>query len=186
MPEGWTLIHSEDASQEPLGFDFEKELNANALKKVSLSTGDANPNYDDEQDGTSKKTGDWYRVRYVYETDNFLGNATGTTRDFCNDMLRANKLYRKEDIEEMEFMAVNPGWGPGGTDYYSIWLYKGGGNCHHFWLRQIYKSDDINTDIDDADIIQYTKARAEGFYPEQNDREVAIPPKRMANNGFIQ
>ena len=23
---------------------------------------------------------------------------------------------------------------------YSIWLYKGGGNCHHFWLRRIYKT----------------------------------------------
>ena len=38
----------------------------------------------------------------------------------------------------MSTRAVNPGWGPKGADTYSIWLYKGGGACHHFWMRKTY------------------------------------------------
>ena len=53
-------------------------------------------------------------------------------------MLAANKVYRKEDIIRMGKMPVNKGWGAGGADTYSIWLYKGGGNCHHRWYRRIY------------------------------------------------
>ena len=54
--------------------------------------------------------------------------------------MSARKVYRKEDILQMGSRAVNAGWGPRGAATYSIWLYKGGGNCHHFWLRQIYKT----------------------------------------------
>ena len=53
-------------------------------------------------------------------------------------MVKAKKIYRKEDIELMSTRAVNPGWGPKGADTYSIWLYKGGGACHHFWTRKTY------------------------------------------------
>ena len=37
-------------------------------------------------------------------------------------MMGANKLYRKEDIVRLDKIAVNPGWGKGGADTYSIWL----------------------------------------------------------------
>ena len=86
-------------------------------------------------------------------------------------------------------MPVNKGWGKGGADTYSIWLYKGGGDCHHFWLRQIYKTTlgvSKTTKIEDADIIGYTKARSEGFTAKKNNVKVAKPPKRMKNKGFIK
>ena len=40
----------------------------------------------------------------------------------------------------MSTMPVNPGWGLNGADTYDIWLYKGGGDCHHFWMRKTYRA----------------------------------------------
>ena len=189
IPEDWELIDEENASSEHQDFDFEKTLNEVANEKTMLaSTGTAIPSRKSEQDGQSKKTGDYFRVRYVYEQDNFLQNKSGKKRDFCRQMMGANKLYRKEDIINMDSKVVNAGWGPEGADTYSIWLYKGGGNCHHFWLRKIYKTtlgQSRTTKIEDADVIGYTKARSEGFTPKRNDILVATPPKRMANKGFL-
>jgi hypothetical protein len=189
IPADWELIDEQNSSGEHQDFDFEKTLNEVANEKTMLaSTGTAIPSRKSEQDGQSKKTGDYFRVRYVYEQDNFLQNKSGKKRDFCRQMMGANKLYRKEDIINMGSKVVNAGWGPEGADTYSIWLYKGGGNCHHFWLRKIYKTtlgQSRTTKIEDADVIGYTKARSEGFTPKKNDSLVAKPPKRMANNGFL-
>jgi hypothetical protein len=34
--------------------------------------------------------------------------------------------------------AVNKGWGAKGAATFDISLYKGGGNCHHRWNKQVY------------------------------------------------
>ena len=103
-------------------------------------------------------------------------------------MMSAKKVYRKEDIIQMGSRAVNAGWGPRGAATYSIWLYKGGGNCHHFWLRQIYKTSlrGAKSNIKPSEAISYTKALSEGFTAERNDKLVAKAPKRMKNNGFLK
>jgi hypothetical protein len=190
IPEGWELIDEEIVDGEHADFDFEEELNQIASEKVELATtGVARPDSKSEQDGISKKTYDYYRVRYVYAEDNFLSRKSGKQRDFCKKMLESKKLYRKEDISRMSTKRVNPGWGKGGADTYDIFLYKGGGNCHHFWLRQIYRTElgiSVSTKIKDADLVGYTKARSEGFTAKRNDKRVAIAPKRMKNNGFVK
>ena len=189
IPEGWELIDEEVVDGEHADFDFEEELNQIAAEKIELSTGRAIPNRKSEQDGISKKTYDYYRVRYVYAEDNFLTRKSNKKRKFCTQMMGAKKLYRKEDIARMSTKKVNPGWGKGGADTYDIFLYKGGGNCHHFWLRQIYRTElgiSKTTKIEDADLVGYTKARSEGFTAEKNDKRVAIAPKRMKNNGFVK
>jgi hypothetical protein len=189
IPEGWELIDEEVVDGEHADFDFEAELNQIAAEKIELSTGRAIPNRKSEQDGISKKTYDYYRVRYVYAEDNFLTRKSNKKRKFCTQMMGAKKLYRKEDIARMSTKKVNPGWGKGGADTYDIFLYKGGGNCHHFWLRQIYRTElgiSKTTKIEDADLVGYTKARSEGFTAKRNDKRVAIAPKRMKNNGFVK
>ena len=190
LPEDCELIHEEKVGDEHAEFDFENMLNDLVDEKIQLaSTGKALPSRKSEQDGISKKTYDYYRVRYVYAEDEFLTRKSGKKRDFCRQMMGAKKVYRKEDIIRMSKMPVNKGWGKGGADTYSIWLYKGGGNCHHFWLRQIYKTTlgvSKTTKIEDADIIGYTKARSEGFTAKKNNVKVAKPPKRMKNKGFIK
>jgi hypothetical protein len=206
ISEDWELIDEENASDEHQDFDFEKTLNEVANEKIELtSTGTALPNARSKsQDGVNKSFNDYYKVRYVYAQDNFLQNKTGDSRKFCKEMMAANKLYRKEDIIAMGSKVVNKGWGARGADTYSIWLadqhncanslktnklefYKGGGNCHHFWLRKIFKTSlrNAKSKVDSSQLISYTKAVSEGFTPKRNDSLVAKPPKRMANNGFL-
>ena len=188
IPEDWEMIDEEIVDGEHQDFDFEVELNNLANNKTELaSTGTARPNARSKQDGTNKEDNEFYKVRYVYTQDNFLSQS-GPTRDFCKLMSSARKVYRKEDIVQMGDRAVNPGWGPRGAATYSIWLYKGGGNCHHFWLRQIYKTSlrGAKSNIKPSEAISYTKALSEGFTAERNDKLVARPPKRMKNNGFLE
>ena len=201
IPEGYELIEEEKVDNEHLDFDFEAVLNDVANEKVELaSTGSPKPGRKSEQDGISKKTYDYFRVRYVYSEDNFLVNKTGQRRPFCRQMMGAKKLYRKEDIQAMSNKVVNDyyysknqkrniGWGPKGALKYDVLKYKGGGNCQHFWLRQIFKTtigESRTTKIEDADLIGYTKAKSEGFTAKKNSPLVAKPPKRMKNNGFLK
>ena len=190
MSDEWELVEEEVVDGEHQDFNYEEVLNELAGEKIELaSTGRAIPGRKSEQDGLSKKSFDYFRVRYVYSEDNFLTSKTGEKREFCRKMTAAKKLYRKEDIINMGSKEVNKGWGPkGNSNTYSIWLYKGGGNCHHFWSRRIFKTtigESRTTKIEDADMIGYTKAKSEGFTAQKNDNLVATPPKKMKNNGFI-
>ena len=76
-----------------------------------------------------------FKVRYQYAPLKTQANS----RDFCKKMVSAfKKIYRKEDIHKWVTKAVNAGWGLSGAATYDIWLYKGGGACHHFWMRKTY------------------------------------------------
>ena len=188
IPEDWELVDEEVVDGEHQDFNYETELNKAVNEKLELaSTGTARPNARSSQDGTNRSDSDFYKVRYIYTKDNFL-RQEGETREFCRLMSTAQKVYRKEDILQMTNRAVNPGWGPRGAATYSIWLYKGGGNCHHFWLRRIYKTSlrGAKSKINSNQIISYTKALSEGFTAEKNDNLVARPPKRMKNEGFLE
>jgi hypothetical protein len=142
------------------------------------STGSAFPNAKSEQDSSD------YMVRYQYAPLKVSENS----REFCRKMVNAGKIYRKEDIIRMENEVVNAGWGANGADKYSIWLYKGGGDCHHKWFRKIYVKKGVKVDVNSplAELISTTKARQEGFNPPANNDLVAIAPKDMKNNGFLE
>ena len=189
MSDEWELIEEEVVDGEHQDFNYEQVLNELVGEKIELaSTGRAIPSRKSEQDGISKKSYDYFRVRYVYSQDNFLTNKSGTKREFCRQMTGQNKLYRKEDIINMGTKKVNPGFGKGGADTYSIWLYKGGPQCFHFWSRRIFKTtigESKTTKIEDADMIGYTKAKSEGFTAKKNDKLVATPPRKMKNNGYV-
>ena len=189
IPEDWELIDDEIVDGEHQDFDFEKELNALANEKIEMAvkTGTARPNARDEQDGVNKDFSNFYKVRYIYTKNNALGTPE-SSRDFCKLMMSSKKVYRKEDILQMESIPVNPGWGPRGAATYSIWLYKGGGNCYHYWKRRIYKTSlrGAKSPLNDDQIITVAKARNEGFTIERNDSLVARAPKTMKNQGFLE
>lgn len=187
IPDDWELVDEEVVDGEHQDFDYEKTINEIANDKLELaSTGTARPNARSEQDGVNKSYNEFYKVRYVYTEDNFLNNKSGTSRAFCNKMESADKIYRKEDILKMGEMSVNPGFGIDGAATYSIWLFKGGPQCFHYWLRRIYKTSlrKAKGKITDEQIVGYTKAKSEGFTAEKNDKLVAIPPRKMKNNGY--
>jgi len=185
--EGYELIDEERVEDEDEDFDFEKELNE--IHRLDLATtGTARPNARSEQDGIDKEY-NLYKVRYEYAEDTGLTRESGKSRSFCTKMLSANKMYRKEDLIRLENIPVNRGWGKGGSDTYSIWLYGGGGNCHHFFRRKIWKFTlgvSRSGNLEDGDVISTAKARKSGFYPKANDKKVAQAPKRMPNKGFIK
>ena len=187
MPEDWELVDEEVVDGEHNDFDFEQVLNKEANEKLELASAvDATPNKRSSQDGVNKSYNEYYKVRYVYATDNFLTNKSGTSRDFCRDMVSAKKIYTKEDLKDANSLELNKGFGRDGKLKYNIFLYKGGPQCRHFFLRRIYKTSLRNAKqpISDAQVIGYTKARSEGFTAERNDKLVAIAPQRMENNGY--
>jgi len=196
IPENWEMIDDEVVDGEHQDFNFEAELNKVASEKFDfVSTGRANPNVRSEQDGLNKAGDEFFKVRYVYTRNNSLKNKSGTRRDFCKLMMSANKIYRKEDILRMGKIPVNAGFGPRGAATYSIWLYKGGGACEHYWKRRIYLAKNGAEDekfvvypdnVTSDKIITATKARSEGFTIKRNDSLVARAPKTMVNQGFLE
>jgi hypothetical protein len=186
-PEGYELIDEERVEDEDEDFDFEKEMNE--IHRLDLATtGTARPNARSEQDGIDKNY-NLYKVRYEYAEDTGLTRESGKSREFCTKMLAANKMYRKEDLIRLENIPVNRGWGKGGADTYSIWKFKGGGSCHHYFRRKIWKFTlgvSRSGNLEDGDVISTAKARKSGFYPKANDKKVAQAPKRMPNKGFIK
>ena len=194
IPEDWELLDEENVNDEHEDFDFEAEINNLVKDKLELaSTGTARPNQRSTQDGVNDSYNDYYKVRYVYTKDTSL-TQRDSSREFCNLMMSAKKIYRKEDILQMTKRAVNPGWGPRGANTYSIWLWKGGGNCFHYWKRQIYRTSlrNAKSDISKGQLISENqaigdaKAASEGFTIKRNSGLVAKAPKTMKNEGFLE
>lgn len=163
---------------DPEGYDLIQEIEVDYEEEVKFSlatTGTANPNYKSEQDNSD------IIIRYKY-----VGNSS-PEREFCQKMMSAGKIYRKEDIIAMENKAVNPGWGPEGINNYSIWLYKGGGDCHHKWNRVIYLKKGVKIDVNSpvAEIISTSEARRSGFKVPVNANEVGVEPRNLPYNGFL-
>tara|TARA_B110000483_G_scaffold157642_1_gene187125 strand:+ start:6616 stop:8337 length:1722 start_codon:yes stop_codon:yes gene_type:complete len=168
--ENWELVDEREV-------DYKQE---EALDKMIglVSTGTATPNSKSKQD--KEVRGVQFKVRYKYSPD----TTTSKSRKFCVNMAKAKKLYRKEDIISMGSKPVNKGWGPSGSsDTYSIWLYKGGGNCHHKWLRQTFRDKTSENIANLEPNISTNKARKDGFNPV-NEKEVSMKPKDMPNQGF--
>ncbi len=85
----------------------------------------SSPNAESELD---KET---YRVRYKY-----IGPRDSKTREFCEQMLSFNRVYRIEDIDELTDSIANPDFG-----FYEIFTWRGSFNCRHQWVRLIYKKE---------------------------------------------
>ena len=164
----------------------ENEKKATTLSKIInlVSTGRAYPNARSSQDEKIKEN--FFKVRYYYFPKNNAGGKTNSPRKFCVAMVSANKLYRKEDIIRMTDKPVNAGWGPkGDSSTYSIWKYKGGGNCHHSWRRVTFKSKDANINVKTSKDIIGTRAAEIDGYKVRNDFEVSIQPRSMDYRGFM-
>lgn len=143
----------------PVDYNEEEKLSY----QFATSTGTANSNRKSIYDT------DFYIFRYRY-----AGNAS-PEREFCKNMMSANKIYRREDIEAMGDITVNPGFGkhPNPNDPYSIWKFKGGGllsatftggTCKHYWEKLTYKIKDVKPDVKSPIAIEDAKKdRASGI-----------------------
>lgn len=123
ISEEWELVDERPSESHTLS---ELQLNTIIEFKAEPRLIGRNSNKPSEQDTSL------FRVRYKY------AGHPSPEREFCSKLMKANRIYRSEDLEAAEKLAVNPGLGPEGSDNYSIWLYKGGVNCKHWWQRVIY------------------------------------------------
>jgi hypothetical protein len=141
-----------------------EQLEINEITLNLAKTFSSFPNVKSDQDTSL------FKIRYSYE------GALGAKRDFCQKMVSASRTYRKEDITLAETKTVNKGFGANGADNYSIWLYKGGVNCNHFWMRKIYlRKNNTQLTVNEARkmILELDpKDRPEAKW-QQNENEVA-------------
>ena len=80
---------------------------------------------------------DYYKVRYTYQEKYSSANS----RQFCKSMMGRSKsgvVYRKEDIDSASENGVNNQFGHNGQNY-SLFRYKGGVQCGHFWQEELYR-----------------------------------------------
>ena len=128
----------------------------------------------------------YYKVRYKYSEK----YSSGKSRQFCKNMMARTEngvVYRKEDIDQASFQGVNNSFGHKGQNY-SLFKYKGGVNCGHFWSEQLYrlkqntdgtfKPDKALSSSSEVDKIP------ESYVPKGQEYKTAeIAPKDMPNNG---
>jgi len=171
-----------DESEVDYEFDDEMdELIEQTNNEIKLSTGSAKPYRESEQDGKTEAgrlLGYTFLVRYKYAP----ARTQTTSRKFCKEMVKAKKVYRKEDIISMDDVAVNAGFGENGAKTYSIWLYKGGARCKHYWSRRTYLRKDGNKSLGKK--LYDSEAKRRGFIAPKNDKKVAMKPKDMPYSGY--
>ena len=133
---------------------------------------------------SSDQDNELVKVRYAY-MPKVTGKNGNESRDFCKRMVNAgDRVWRKEDIDAASSRAVNPGWGPNGSDTYDLFLYHGGGSCQHFWERRTYlRRNNKKISVNRARKI----LREAGLEPlPTNDPRVAKPTREQVNRGFLQ
>ena len=77
-----------------------------------------------------------FKLYYRYSS-----NLSSDSRNFCRIMValrKARNVYTRKAILNAGSRAVNPGFGKNGSNTYSVWNWKGGVYCHHFWERVWY------------------------------------------------
>ena len=120
----------------------------------------------------SKQDNKGYKVRYAY----MPMRKSPDSRQFCQQMEALTEkdiVYRLEDINQMSFRGVNKELGHQGRNY-SLFKFKGGKNCHHYWEKRVYKK---KTQVSEDE------ALADGYTAPNNPSEVPVAPKDMPNKG---
>ena len=96
----------------------------------TFATINSNPNPDGESDLLP-------RIRYKYV--GIMDKATN--RKFCYEMMRANRVFTREDIEQLSSLNSV---GPSG---YSVLKWRGSYNCKHKWVKLTYLPKDESGSI---------------------------------------
>lgn len=97
-------------------------------------------------------------------------------RFFCRALKGLNKIYTREDITRMN--RLNPGFGPNGSNSYSIFEYKGGPNCQHYWEELVQFQDGTRN-------VLVSNGPATGDAGETNNSSDPSPNGAVANNAYL-
>jgi len=97
-------------------------------------------------------------------------------RFFCRALKTLNKIYSREEITRMN--RLNPGFGPGGSNSYSIFEYKGGPNCQHYWEELVQFQDGSRN-------VLVSNGPATGDAGDTNNRRDPSPNGAVSNNAYL-
>lgn len=99
--------------------------------------------------------------------------STSGSRTFCRTMMGLNRYYSREEITLLD--ALNTEFGPGGNSNYSIFKYKGGANCQHFWRKYSLKRVGSRLEVKPVD-------------PNSSNEELvaASAPRTFTGRGFLK
>lgn len=159
---------------EDINYDDWQVIDERRCDEITLKENDLNTVFEFAQTPkTSKKKSkqdtSLFKIRYQY-----AGNPKGE-RDFCNKVIKANKVYREEDLNAN--YNYNEDFAPSGDDSYNIFYFKGGTNCKHWWKRVIYlKKNNKKISVNDARkmILKLEPgAERDAARYEKNDKKVA-------------
>ncbi len=140
------------------------------------------PSTGNDGKGKSKQDNELIKIRYRYAPDR---NTHKPQRDFCFDMIKAGKVYTKENI--IKGFGANPGFGIDGAPTYDIWYYKGGPNCYHWWERVTYlQKGNKKISVTEARklITSLPPSERDAVRIPTNPKEVAKRPIDMPNQGY--
>lgn len=176
----WELVDKREYNKENI--DIENWANQLIKVKAGVNLKDfitSNPS------AKSSLDKDTYKVRYEYSQKYGSTN----TRDFCVKMMgrtSSGVVYRKEDIDMASFQGVNNSFGHQGQNY-SLFEFKGGVNCGHFWSENLYR---LKTKTDGTPYVDKALSSSEevssiaGYNPTPKGLDNAKKaPKDMPNNG---
>ena len=115
----------------------------------------------------SKQDTSLFKVRYKY---------------FPAEVSKNGRELDKESSANSELAAT-------GQSTYNIWLYKGGANCKHGWIRNIYlRRNNKKISVGQArkmiNSLPIANGERKAAKYEDNDKKVAMRPYDMPNHGY--
>jgi hypothetical protein len=181
------------------GYDLEKAVRIDAKETFTASVTEiknaSKPNEPSIDDFGTK------HVLYRYKRYDGKEAYSDNSREFCKNVIKAGKWFRKEDINKLTIAGANEGFGLQGQRFYDIFTYKGGSNCQHYWEAFQVPRDEKATDrkrpeavldrISDASSLNPTTLAnliAQGrlqFSQEQMDEQQIVATPIMVPNKLI-
>ena len=150
--------------------DHDQEQNLDdQVKLASVPKGRADVK--SELDGETE-SGEKYLIRYQYTPLVY----TPKSREFCKLMVKAKRVYRKEDLDRN--FKGNAKFNASGESGYNLYRHKGGKYCKHSFLRKTYLLTDGKIDPNNPNaaksLIYKTEIAKKGIPTPTEDQEPEI------------
>ena len=125
------------------------------------------------------KSSDYTPARQHKSTDGeefvwkYSGGGPGPHRGFCQVMKGLNRYYSREEITLLD--NLNTEFGPGGGSSYSIFMYKGGANCNHYWKKYSVQREGSR--------LKVTETQIDG---SNEEHMAATAPRTLQGRGYLK
>jgi hypothetical protein len=180
--EEWEVVDEREQGNEESYEDWADRL---IQKKENFAVNEIKSN-EDKFSYLDKAT---YRVRFKYAVGSRKPKKTGSSRPFCENMMRLSRggfVYRIEDIDKASQSGVNRQLGHKGKKY-DLFKFKGGIYCRHKWNEILYRlkkgtelkdGQSLDNDYNKVDSIPKSYVRN-----PKGIKDSKIAPVNMPNQG---